>query len=108
MKILISDSLAKEGIDILKKAGKFQIDEKFNLTPEELKKEIKDYDAIIIRSGTKLTRDIIENADNLKVIGRAGIGVDNIDVKTASLKGIVVMNAPGGNKIGRASCRERV
>ena len=102
MKILISDPLAKEGIDILKEAGKFQIDEKSNLTLEELKKEIKDYDAVIIRSGTKLTKDIIENADNLKVIGRAGIGVDNIDVNAASLKGIVVMNAPGGNTISTA------
>lgn len=102
MKLLISDALAQEGLDILKETGKLQIDEKTKLSPDELKKVIKDYDAIIIRSGTKLTKDIIDNADKLKVIGRAGIGVDNIDIEAASLKGIVVMNAPGGNTISTA------
>jgi len=101
-RILISDPLAKEGLDILKKEDTFKVDEKEKLSPEELKKIIKDYDAIIIRSGTRLTKDIIEAADNLEVIGRAGIGVDNIDVEAASLKGIVVMNAPGGNTISTA------
>ncbi|HDM38037.1 MAG TPA: phosphoglycerate dehydrogenase, partial [Candidatus Omnitrophica bacterium] len=101
-KILISDPLAKEGLDILKKEDTFEVDEKEKLSSEELKKIIKDYDAIIIRSGTRLTKDIIEAADNLEVIGRAGIGVDNIDVEAASLKGIVVMNAPGGNTISTA------
>lgn len=102
MKILISDALAKEGADILKKVKKFEVVEKFKLTPEELKKEIKGYDAIVIRSGTKLTKDIIKNADNMKVIGRAGVGVDNVDVDAASLKGIVVMNSPGGNTVSTA------
>jgi D-3-phosphoglycerate dehydrogenase len=102
MKILISDPLAKEGLDILKKVKSFKVDEKPKLPPEELKKIIKDYDAIVIRSGTKLTKDIIENANKMKVIGRAGVGVDNVDVDAASLKGIVVMNAPGGNTISTA------
>ena len=102
MKILVSDPLAKEGIEILKKVKSFYVDEKAKVPPEELKKIIKDYDAIIIRSGTKLTKDIIENANKMKVIGRAGVGVDNVDVDAASLKGIVVMNAPGGNTISTA------
>jgi len=102
MKILVSDPLAKEGIDILKKVKSFQVDEKAKLPPEELKKIIKNYDAIVIRSGTKLTKDIVSNANNMKVIGRAGVGVDNVDVDAASLKGIVVMNAPGGNTISTA------
>jgi D-3-phosphoglycerate dehydrogenase / 2-oxoglutarate reductase len=101
-KILISDPLSEEGVNILKKVKKFQIDEKFDLSPDELKKEIKKYDALIIRSGTQVTKDIVANAKKLKVIGRAGIGVDNIDVEAASLRGIVVMNAPGGNTISTA------
>jgi D-3-phosphoglycerate dehydrogenase len=97
-KILISDKLAEEGISVLKEAG-FIVDCKYGLTPEELKKIIGEYEAIVIRSGTKLTKEIIESANRLKVIGRAGVGLDNIDVDTATKKGIIVMNAPGGNTI---------
>ncbi len=102
IKILVSDPLAKEGIEILKQVKGFQVDERAKVPPEELKKLIKKYDAIIIRSGTKLTKDIIKHADNLRIIGRAGVGVDNVDVTEASLKGIVVMNAPGGNTVSTA------
>ncbi|MFH1459624.1 MAG: phosphoglycerate dehydrogenase, partial [Candidatus Omnitrophota bacterium] len=77
-------------------------DVKTKLTPEELKKIIGDYDALIIRSGTKATADIIGACKNLKVIGRAGVGVDNVDVEAATKKGIVVMNTPGGNTISTA------
>ncbi|NQT76051.1 MAG: phosphoglycerate dehydrogenase [Candidatus Omnitrophica bacterium] len=101
-KILISDSLAEEGIELLKKVKEFKVDVKLKLPPEELKKIIKDYDALLVRSGTKVTKDIIEAADRLKVIGRAGVGLDNVDLAAASKRGIIVMNTPGGNTISTA------
>ncbi|MFH0815534.1 MAG: hydroxyacid dehydrogenase [Methanobacteriota archaeon] len=91
MRILVSDSIAKEGVELLKTAGEVNATE---LTPEELLAQIGEYDALVVRSRTKVTKEVIEKAANLKVIGRAGIGVDNIDVKTATAKGIVVVNAP--------------
>lgn len=97
-KILISDKLAEEGVKILEDFG-FAIDCEYNLDKEQLKKRIKDYEAIIIRSQTKLTREVIEQGTSLKFIGRAGVGIDNVDVETATKKGIIVMNAPGGNTI---------
>lgn len=101
-KILVSDSLAEEGIEVLKKIKDFKVDVKLKLPPEELKKIIKDYDALLVRSATKVTKEIIEAADNLKVIGRAGVGVDNVDLEAASKRGIIVMNSPGGNTISTA------
>ena len=101
MKVLISDSLSEEGINILKEAG-LEVVYKPGLSPEELKNEIAEVDALIIRSGTKVTRDIIEAAKNLKVIGRAGTGLDNVDIQAANEKGIVVMNVPGGNTLSAA------
>lgn len=97
-KVLVSDKLSDEGVAILKEAG-FSVDCKYKLPPEELKKIIKDYQVLLVRSETKVTRDIIESADNLKLIGRAGVGIDNVDVEAATKKGIIVMNAPGGNTI---------
>lgn len=96
MKILISDKTSPLCAQILKEAG-HQVDEKPGLSPEELKAIIGEYDGLIVRSATKVTADIIEAARNLKVIGRAGSGVDNIDLKAAEARGIVVMNTPGGN-----------
>ncbi len=101
-KILISDPLAEEGIEILKKVKEFKVDVKLKLPPEELKKLIKDYDALLVRSGTKVTKEVIENANKLKVIGRAGVGLDNVDLASASKRGIIVMNTPGGNTISTA------
>lgn len=101
-KVLVTDKLSKHGIDVLKKYKEIEVIEKETMSPEDLKKEIKNYDAVIIRSATKLTRDILEAADNLKVISRAGVGVDNIDIPAATEKGIVVMNAPSGNTISTA------
>ncbi|HOM30037.1 MAG TPA: phosphoglycerate dehydrogenase [Deltaproteobacteria bacterium] len=98
MKILVSDKLSEAGVDILKKGG-FTVDVKTGLKPEELKAIIGDYDALIVRSATKATADIIEAGRNLKVIGRAGAGVDNIDSAAATKRGIVVMNTPGGNTV---------
>ncbi|HMK65288.1 MAG TPA: phosphoglycerate dehydrogenase [Thermodesulfobacteriota bacterium] len=102
MKILVSDSLSEKGVEIFKKAKGIEVDVKTGLPPEELKAIIKDYDGLVIRSATKVTPEIIEAADNLKVVGRAGIGLDNVDIPAASKRGIVVMNTPEGNTITTA------
>ena len=96
MKVLISDNLAPLGEKILREAG-LEVDVNTGLPPEELKAIIPDYDGLVIRSATKVRQDIIEAATKLKVVGRAGIGLDNVDIPAASEKGIVVMNAPDGN-----------
>ena len=102
MKILVSDTLSEKGVDIFKKATGIEVEVKTGLPPEELKAIIKDYDGLVIRSATKVTQEIIEAADNLKVVGRAGIGLDNVDIPAASKRGIVVMNTPEGNTITTA------
>ena len=100
-RVLVSDPITPAGIDLLKQAG-FEVEVKTDHTKEELLAKIKDYDALIVRSQTKVTADIIEAASNLKVIGRAGVGVDNVDIEAATKKGIIVMNAPDGNTISTA------
>ncbi|MDD5348537.1 MAG: phosphoglycerate dehydrogenase [Candidatus Omnitrophica bacterium] len=105
-KVLVSDSLSEEGLKILKENKDFQVDVKTGMKPEELKGVIKDYDALIVRSATKATRDIIDAAERLKVIGRAGVGLDNVDLDAATERGIVVMNAPAGNTI--STCEHTV
>jgi D-3-phosphoglycerate dehydrogenase / 2-oxoglutarate reductase len=99
-KVLVSDPIDQVGIDILSQVA--TVDVKTNLSPEELIKALPEYDAIMIRSGTKLTKDAIEAGKNLKIIGRAGVGVDNVDVPTATRQGIVVVNSPEGNTIAAA------
>lgn len=101
MKILVSDSLSKQGVEILQKAG-FSVDVKTKLSKDELLKEIKTYDGLVIRSGTKVTAEVIAAAEKLKVIGRAGSGLDNVDTQAATRRGIVVMNTPGGNTVTTA------
>jgi D-3-phosphoglycerate dehydrogenase len=101
-KVLVSDPLSNKGLEILAKAKNLKIDIKAGLPPEELKKILPDYDAIIIRSETKLKAEIIEVATSLKVIGRAGIGLDNVDLPAATKRGIVVMNTPQENAIAAA------
>ena len=101
MKILISDSLSKQGIEHLEKAG-FTVVVKTKLSKEELLKEIKDADGLIVRSGTKVTAEVIAAAERLKVVGRAGSGLDNVDTAAATRRGIVVMNTPGGNTVTTA------
>ncbi|HYA13787.1 MAG TPA: phosphoglycerate dehydrogenase [Syntrophales bacterium] len=98
-KVLVSDTLAAEGVQILKDAPGIEVDVMTNLTPDELKGVIKDYDGLAIRSATKVTKEIIDHAEKLAVIGRAGIGLDNVDITAASKRGIVCMNTPGGNTI---------
>lgn len=102
MKVLVTDHLAPQGLEVLKRAQGFEVDVRLGLEPEETKKVLGPYHGWVIRSGTKITADMIEAAPNLKVIGRAGIGVDNVDVEAASRKGIVVMNTPGGNNVTTA------
>ena len=102
LKVLISDSLSEDGIKVLKKEKQIKVDIKTGLTPQELKKTIKDYDALIVRSGTKVTKEVINSARRLKVIGRAGAGIDNVDLESATRRGIIVMNAPTGNTISTA------
>src|SRR4030067_118868 len=102
MKVLVSDSVSDRCVQILKNAPGVEVDVNTKLKPEELKKVIKNYHALVVRSATKVTAEIIEAADNLKVIGGAGTGVDNIDTAAATKKGIVVMNTPGGNTITTA------
>ncbi len=102
MKILISDKLAQEGIDILTAVKEFSVDCKYGLKPEELKQIIGDYEALIVRSATNVTADILEAAHKLKVIGRAGVGLDNVDLPAATKKGVVAMNTPAGNTTSTA------
>lgn len=99
MKILISDPLSEEGVKILKETAGFQVDARTDLKPEQLKEIIKDYEALVVRSATKVTREVIESAPKLKVIGRAGVGLDNVDLEAATKRGIIVMNSPAGNTI---------
>ncbi len=101
MKVLISDPLAKEGIEILKSAGIEPV-EQTGLAPEELIKVIPEYDGIIVRSATKVTKDVIEAGKNLKVIGRAGVGLDNVDRAAAKEKNIKVVNTPAATSISVA------
>lgn len=96
MNVLISDNLSTVGVEKLEEAG-VKVDVNTGLAPEELKKIIAQYDGLIIRSSTKVTADILESATKLKVVGRAGIGLDNVDIAAASQRGVVVMNAPDGN-----------
>ena len=96
-KILISDPLSEEGIFPLREAEGFSIVTDTSLSREELAEKIGEYDALLVRSQTQVTREIIERGTNLKIIGRAGVGVDNIDLHAATERGIIVVNAPDGN-----------
>ena len=101
MKVLISDSMSDKAQEVFKAKG-VEFDVITGMKPEELKAKIGDYAGLAIRSATKVTAEILEAATNLKVIGRAGIGVDNVDVIEATNKGVIVMNTPGGNTITTA------
>lgn len=101
-RILVSDALSDEGLKILKDIKEFQVDVRTGLKPDELKSIIGDYDALMVRSATKVTKDIIAAGKRLKVIGRAGVGLDNVDLDAATAKGVIVMNTPAGNTISTA------
>jgi len=100
-KVLISDKMADKAREIFEQNG-VDVDVITGQSPEELKSIISDYDGLAIRSSTKITQDILDAATNLKVIGRAGIGVDNIDIPTATQNGVIVMNTPFGNSVTTA------
>ena len=100
MKVLVADEISKSGIEMLRAEG-YDVDVKTGLNESDLSSAIGDYDVLIVRSATKATRKVIENS-RLRVIGRAGIGVDNIDVPAATERGILVMNAPSGNVVSTA------
>jgi|UniRef100_A0A7V6DQA7 D-3-phosphoglycerate dehydrogenase len=102
MKVLISDNLHKAGVNILAQHPNIEVDFRPGLSADELKEAIKDADGLAIRSATKVTAELINNAPRLKVVGRAGTGLDNVDIPAASKRGIVVMNTPGGNTITTA------
>ncbi|MCD6186377.1 MAG: phosphoglycerate dehydrogenase [Deltaproteobacteria bacterium] len=102
MKVLVSDNLGQIGIEMFQKEKNIDVDVKTGLAPEELKEIISEYDALVIRSATKVTEELLEAATNLKVVGRAGIGLDNVDIPAATKRGVVVMNTPGGNVITTA------
>jgi D-3-phosphoglycerate dehydrogenase len=102
VKILVSDKLADEGLAILKAEPGFEVDVKTGLPPDQLKAILGGYDGIVIRSDTKLTAAVLAAPGGLKVIARAGVGVDNVDLPTATKHGIVVMNAPDGNTLSTA------
>lgn len=100
LKVLVTDKLDSSGLDILKSSC--ELDYKPGTTHEELKSCIKNYDALLIRSETRVTKEILEHAVNLKIIGRAGVGVDNIDISSATEKGVIVVNSPEGNTASAA------
>ncbi|MCR5438764.1 MAG: phosphoglycerate dehydrogenase [Selenomonas sp.] len=97
MKVLAADGISPKGIELLKK--EFEVDVKDKISAEELLEIIPEYDALMVRSASKVTAEVIARAKNLKIIGRAGVGVDNIDIPAATAKGIIVINSPGGNTI---------
>lgn len=99
-KVLVSDKLAQEGVDILKQVA--EVDVKTGLPEDELCKIIGEYDALVIRSGTQVTAKVLQAAKKLRIIGRAGVGVDNVDVPVATEQGVIVVNSPGGNTIAAA------
>lgn len=101
LKVLVADPISPKGVELLKQKG-FDTVEAYGSTPEKVKELIKDADAVIVRSETKITADVLACAERLKAIGRAGVGVDNIDVPAASEKGVIVMNTPTGNTIATA------
>lgn len=94
-KILIPEKVSPDGLALLK--GSFDVDERKGLSPDELKTIISEYEALIVRSETKVTAELLDAAKKLKVVARAGVGVDNVDVENATKLGIIVVNSPSGN-----------
>ncbi|NNJ46728.1 MAG: phosphoglycerate dehydrogenase, partial [Acidimicrobiia bacterium] len=101
-RILVSDDIGAHGIDILQGADDTVCDVKTGLSPDELIAVIGEYDALIVRSATKVTGAVLDAASKLKIIGRAGMGVDNIDVTAATQRGVIVMNTPSANSVATA------
>ena len=113
-KIIVTESISDKGVALLKAQKDFQVDVKMNLTREELLEQIPEYDAVVVRSVTKINEEFYQHAANLKVVGRAGNGVDNIEMEGATKRGIIVVNTPESNIVSAcehtiglllASCR---
>jgi D-3-phosphoglycerate dehydrogenase len=101
-KVLVSDALGDAGVEMFRGTEGIDVDVDTGLSPDELKDKIADYDALVIRSATKVTEELLDAAKNLKVVGRAGIGLDNVDIPAATKRGVVVMNTPTGNVVTTA------
>jgi D-3-phosphoglycerate dehydrogenase len=101
VRILVLEGITERGLELLEAEG-WHIDQSKALPPAELAKKVADYDAIMVRSGSQITAEVLEAATRLKVIGRPGVGVDNVDVAAATRRGVVVMNSPGGNMVSTA------
>nr|HPN65478.1 phosphoglycerate dehydrogenase [Candidatus Goldiibacteriota bacterium] len=98
-KIFISDKLSDDALKLLENEKGVEYTMKPGLSEDDLAEELKNYDALIIRSGTTVTPKVLSKTTRLKIIGRAGVGVDNVDIQTASQKGIIVMNTPDANTL---------
>ncbi|MEM1296799.1 MAG: NAD(P)-dependent oxidoreductase, partial [Verrucomicrobiota bacterium] len=101
-KILVADSISEKGIDILKADPQLEVDVKIGLSEDELVEIAGDYSGIVVRSKAKITPRVLDAAKKLKAVGRAGVGIDNIHIPTASKNGVIVMNTPTGNTISTA------
>jgi D-3-phosphoglycerate dehydrogenase / 2-oxoglutarate reductase len=101
-KILVADPISESGLGVFNVNGHFKVEAKSKLSTDDLKKAVQDVDAVIVRSETRITADILSSGKNIKIVGRAGVGVDNIDVAAASRQGVLVVNVPGGNTISAA------
>ncbi|MCP3978379.1 MAG: phosphoglycerate dehydrogenase [bacterium] len=102
VRVLIADAVSDEGIELLRSTPGFEVDVKTGMKPAELQQVIGDYDALVVRSATKVTADTLAEPGRMRAIGRAGTGVDNIDLDAATKAGVVVMNTPGGNSVAAA------
>lgn len=102
MKVLVADKISPKGVELLRKQEGFDVVEAYGTSPEKILELVGDADAIVVRSETKITRELIAAAPRLKVVGRAGVGVDNVDVEAATERGVLVMNTPSGNTIATA------
>jgi len=102
VRVLVTDNLSQRGVDLLRQTPGVEVEVRNKLAPEELKAALKDMDALIVRSATKVTAEVLAASPRLKVVGRAGVGVDNVDLEAATSRGVVVMNTPGGNTISAA------
>ncbi len=97
MRILVTDGLSPRGLEVLRKAEKFEVDARERTSADDLLASVGNYDGLIVRSATKVTAPVLQAGRRLKVVGRAGVGVDNVDVEAATARGVLVMNAPSGN-----------
>src|SRR5947209_4459092 len=98
-KVLVADNISARGVEELLRDGVLEVSVQTNLSEARLTEIIPDFQALVVRSETKVTAGVLSAASKLRVVGRAGVGVDNVDVETATRRGVIVMNAPGGNTI---------